>query len=251
MVQPQPGQLPLDAAPAVPLVFHVEMFVLSVPDGTFAGNEEFWKRIDEQCVDVATSDLLQKNGIRVGVAPMGELEHFASFLDGIAPVQKLAIAGQQVKDAQIDMKLNIPEQAIFHYDKHNALIGKSFDRSDNILNVSFEPAPRKPGQLRLTLCPMVRALRKRMQFTQLNDTYEIQFVNPEMFYDLHFKADIPTDSFLIVTPSPDASRPSSVGNAFFIKNSPAERQEQVLIVVPQPYKVEQSAERKASMTKPE
>src|SRR4051812_40660010 len=50
-----------DAAAAVPLVFRVEMFVITVPQHSFADNEVFWKRMDEQCLDPGTSDLLQKN----------------------------------------------------------------------------------------------------------------------------------------------------------------------------------------------
>jgi hypothetical protein len=87
----------LDAAPAVPLIFHVEIFVLSVPRGTFSGNESFWKRIDEQCVDVATADLLYKNGFRVGVAPLAELDDFAKYMNGISPVEKIAVTGAELK----------------------------------------------------------------------------------------------------------------------------------------------------------
>src|SRR4051812_20023928 len=93
MLQPQPSNAPLDAAAATPYVFHVEMFLINPPAGSFSGNEDFWKTIDEQCVDPATADLLQRNGVRVGVAPLQELENFAKYLEGIQPIQKLAITG--------------------------------------------------------------------------------------------------------------------------------------------------------------
>lgn len=233
-----PSNAPRDPEPATPLVFHVEIFRLEAPLGTFSTNEEFWKRIDEQCLDPATSDLLQRNGIRVGIAPLAEMEQFSRFMEEVLPAEKLAITGTEVKDARIPMKAEVPGQNLFHFDKRNELIGRTFDRCENVINVSFQPAPRKPGELRLTVCPVVRALRKRLQFTQLNSEYEMQYVNPEWLYDLNFKADIPVDSFMVITPSPHADKQTSVGNAFLIKNAAAEQLEQLLIIVPQRYRVD-------------
>jgi hypothetical protein len=231
---------PRDAPSAVPVVFQVEMFVISMPRGTYSGNEEFWKRIDEDCVDPATSDLLYKNGIRIGIARLAELEHFGKFITDALPPQKFALSGTEVKDIEIDMKLRLPEQTLFHFDRNGTLTGRSYDGSDNILNVSFQPALRKPGQLRLTLAPMIRAMRKRLQYTALNGELEVQgFINPEVLYDLNCRVDIPQDSFLILTPSPEASRPTSIGNAFFMKDGPSERLEQVVLVVAKAIKIDQ------------
>ena len=225
----------LDSTPAVATIFHLEIFVVSVPHGTFSGNEPFWKRIDEQCVDVATHELLYNNGIRVGIAPQSELGSFSKYMNDVSPVQKISINGSEIKNAKIEMKKDLPEQAIFYFDKDNIPIGRTFDECENIMEVSFEPAPRKPGQIRLTLCPMVRATRKRMLFTQLNEGYEMKFINPERYYDLNFRVDIPGDSFLVVSPSPRAQNTMTVGNAFLTKSGAADRLEQILIVIPHPY----------------
>src|SRR4051812_45992675 len=48
----------------------LDVYVLSLPLGTVSRNEEFWKRVNEQALDVATYDLLFKNGVRVGEAPL-------------------------------------------------------------------------------------------------------------------------------------------------------------------------------------
>lgn len=240
VTQGEPSTDPRDAPSAVQMVFQVEMFVIPLPQGTYSRNEAFWKRIDENCVDAATSDLLYKNGIRIGVARLAELEHFGKFITDALPPQKFALSGTEVKDVEIDMKLRLPEQTLFHFDRSNNVVGRSYDACDNILNVSFQPALRKPGQVRLSLSPMVRAMRKRLQYTALNGELEVQgFINPEVIYDLNCRVDIPQDSFLILTPSPSASRPTSIGNAFFMKDGPAERMEQVVLVVPRGIKVEQ------------
>jgi hypothetical protein len=234
ITQGKPANSPVDAAPSANMIFHVEVFVLNAPSGTFSRNEEFWKRIDEQCVDVPTSELLQKNGLRVGIAPLTELEPMTPFMVDATPVQKFAVTGAELKDVQIDMKVGVPSQTIFVFDRQNQPVGRTYDKSENVMNVSFRPAPRKPGHLRMEFAPMVRTLRKRMQFTAMNEAFEIQFVNPEVYYDLNFLADIPADSFLIVTPSEYASRPTGLGRAFMIKDTPTSQLEQMLLIVPQP-----------------
>lgn len=223
---------PKDAPPALPIAFQVEVRLLSFPVGTYSKNEDFWKRIDEQCVDPATADLLYKNGMRVGVAPISEVDHFLKFVADVAPLQKFAMQGAEMRNAQFPMKGNLPLQRLFHYDRHHELIGRTFYGSENVLNVSFEPAVRKPGTMRLTICPMVRSSLQRPEYTMLNNELKFQYVNDEKLYDVNCKADIPRDSFLIITPSPDALRDTSIGNAFFMKDEPAEKREVVLLIIP-------------------
>jgi hypothetical protein len=229
---------PRDAAPAVPVVFHVEMFLLSFPQGAYSDNEDFWKRINEQCVDPDTYDLLYMNGLRMGVAPLAELEHFKKFIADIAPLQNFGMTGTDMRDVQLPMRKDLPYQRLFHYNRHHELIGRDFKASENLLNIAFEPALRKYGALRLTICPMVRATQKRLDYTALNNAIEIDFVYDQKIFDLNCKADIPLDHFLIITPSADAWRPTSIGNAFMVKDANAEKREQVLLVIPRAYKVE-------------
>jgi hypothetical protein len=239
ITQGRPSNAPLDAVPSSQTVFHVEVFVLSAPPGTFSRNDEFWKRIDEQCLDVGTYELLQKNGLRVGIAPLAELETLSPYMVDATPLQKFAVTGAEIKDVQIDMKVSVPSQTIFYFNRENQPVGRSYDKSENVMNVSFKPAPRKPGHLRMEFCPMVRTLRKRMQFTAMNDSYEIQFINPEVYYDLGFLVDIPSDSFLMITPSEYASAPSRLGRAFMIRETPTAQLEQLLLIVPQPVRSQQ------------
>src|SRR5215212_7519753 len=60
---------------------NLSIYHLRVPIGTVSGSDEFWKRVDEHAVDVSTYDVLFKNGIRVGKAPISELESFLKMLD--------------------------------------------------------------------------------------------------------------------------------------------------------------------------
>lgn len=226
---------PRDPPPPLNIVFQVDVYQVAVPFGTFSGNEQFWRRINEQCVDVATYDLLYRNGIRVGEAPVAELQTFRKYISEVLPAQKITVTATEVKNVEIEMKKDLPEQVIFHFDSSNRPVGYSFDRCENYMTISFQPTPRKPGYLRMTLCPMVRSQRRVLQFSPNNEEREFAFTSPERFYELNMRVDIPRDGFLVVTASADAKRPTSIGRAFFTVDGPAERMEQVLLVIPKPY----------------
>ena len=232
-------QSTLDAPPAMTLVFQVDVYQLSFPSGTYSLNEEFWKHIDEQCVDVTTYDLLYKNGLRVGVAPMSELKSFEHYMQGVVPAQRLNVRATEVRNIEIEARKDLPEETIFSFDTTSATPpGRSYDRCDNIINLSFTPAPRKQGQLRVTLCPMVRSHRKHLEFSLTNEVREIEYVSPEYLYDLNIRADVPRDGFLILAPSEfAAARATSVGRAFMTREEPTQRTEQVLLVIPHPFRV--------------
>jgi hypothetical protein len=232
--QPAPDGAPRDAAPAQMVVFQMDIYRLAVPFGTFSSNEEFWKRMDEDCVDPATRDILSNNGIRVGQAPQIELKFFQKFMDQKPQMQRLSTLASEAKKLELEMTKELPTQRIARFDAHNLLSMRDYDRSSNVINMAFEPTPRKPGFVRVTLCPVVRSHRKRFEFTPLNNENEIQYVEPELLYDLNLRVDIPKDRFFIVMPSPDAEQPSTVGAAFLTKQGHTDRQEEVLLIIPRP-----------------
>ena len=234
---------PKDAQRQVPAIIQMEIYQLSLPFGTLSQNEEFWKRIDEQCVDVATYDLLFKNGIRVGRAPGGEWPYFSELISSYpVHVVKTGVSGIEVKAVELEMKRDVAEQTLFFYDARNMLSGRTYEKCENLLSISFQPAPRKPGQVRVAMCPTVRTLRRKLEYTVMNDELpEIRLTFPERLYDLNLRADVPLDNFLVIAPSSEGKWPTSVGNAFLKKDGAAERLEQVILLVPRPYLIESPA----------
>jgi hypothetical protein len=236
------GQGSLDPAGDAAIYLYLDIYQLTVPYGTISTNEEFWKRINEQSVDVTTYDLLFKNGIRVGQASTADWDYFKKIIDqNPATTQTSTLTGAPGKVMELEIKKDVPAQTLFYFDSQNVLQGRSYDESDNLLAVSFEPAPRKLGTARITLCPMLRATRKRLQYTVLNDEREIQYVAAERLFDLNLCADVPPGNFLVVAPSIEARSATSVGRAFFTRDGQAERLEEIFLIVPHPFRVEKPA----------
>jgi hypothetical protein len=226
-----------DAVPEQQYLIQLGLYRITVPAGSISGSPQFWKHIDEHAVDIPTYDVLYKNGVRVGVAAASEWDYFKEILDQHpAKTQPGAFSGVKVRDIDLEMKLKVPYQDLFYFDTSGDLVGRSFDRCDNILRVSFEPAPRKPGTVRLGICPVVRSLRERIVAVGDINTVSRQFVHPEQFYELNLSADIPLNSFLVVAPSPEGKWPSTLGNNFLISDGATEQTETLMIFRPITYR---------------
>ena len=234
--QPAPADAPRDAQSAQPIMFAVEVYRVTIPFGTFTGNEAFWKRMDEQCVDAFQGDLLNRNGIRVGLASLSEIDFFKQFMEEKPVISKMTTTATEVPLVEIEMQKDLPHQTVSFFNPDLRI--QDYEGSTNVINMSFQPAPRKPGCMRLTLAPMVRSIRKHYQFTKLNNELEVQYINPETYYDLKLRVDIPKDQFFIVMPSADARYETSVGRAFLTKDGPTDRLEQILLIIPRAILVE-------------
>lgn len=216
-----------------PMHMRLDVFVLSVPYGTVSRNELFWRRVNEQAVDVVTYDLLIKNGVRVGEAPITEYERFRETIaEQPASYRVSGLVTPQAKDVDLEIRKEVPSQLIWHINGVSELIGTSFDRCENYLTLSYQPAPRKRGTIRIVLCPVVKEHRKRLEWLAGNKEQEVAFTQPRRYYDVNLKADVAVGSFLIVAPSAEATWPGSIGNRFFVQDGAAEQMETVLLLVP-------------------
>ena len=217
----------------VPMRMRLDVYVLTVPYGTISRNEEFWKRVNEQAVDVGTYDLLIKNGVRVGEAPIAEYERFTQTIkDQPASHRVASLVAPEGKDIDLELRKEVPTQLIWHFNGMSELIGKTFDRCENFLALNYQPAPRKRGTVRIVLCPTVKEHRKRLEWLAGNKEQEVAFTQPVRYYDVNLRADVKVDNFLIVAPSAESTWPGSIGNRFLVQDGAAEQMENVLLFVP-------------------
>ena len=230
-------------APADPPILfkptvNLSIYHLRIPLGTVSANDDFWKRVDEHALDISTYDVLYKNGIRVGLASMSDLDSFMKILDkNQIKTLPTTFAASGAKLIELPMKKGALDQVLYDFDLKNTMTVRSFEECDNIFCVEFSPAPRKAGDVRISFCPMVRTLRKRLVATGDIDTREVEYKSPEKYFQLNLRADIPLDSFLILGPSPEAKSPMSLGHAFLMQGGDTEQQEDVLIIIPQAMKI--------------
>jgi hypothetical protein len=226
-----------------PRQLQVDLYQLQVPYGTISRNTQFWKRVDEQAVDVTTYDLLFKNGVRVGEAPIADWDYFRQVMEEHPAVSKgNSLVGQVGKPVELPLRKEVHGQDIFYFDRDNLLQGRTFEESENVICLTMLSAPRKADTLRLALCPIVRGTRRKLEYSAMNNELgEVNYAHPERLYDINLKVDVPTDHFLIVSPSGQATWPTSIGNTFFVTEGAAEKLETVLLIVPKPIQLVPSA----------
>jgi hypothetical protein len=220
------------------VMYHVDVLTLNLPLGTISRNEDFWLRLNEQILDPATYDIVQKNGMRVGEAPLTELSYLEAHLAGATAMPPATLAGYELKDLEVEVKKGVISQTIFAFDPYNRPEGRTFDECDNIFNVSFQRAPRSGGELRLNICPMVKTRRKHFQWTLLNEERELEYVHRKHLYDQKLAVNIPLDSFLVIAPAADvAEQKTSIGWNFLVDEEAFSPRERVMLIVPRPYQV--------------
>jgi hypothetical protein len=228
-------------------VVQLDVYQLLIPLGAISRSEEFWKHVDEQQgVDVGTYDLLRKNGWRIGVAPTNEWGYFRDIIDQYPASSKPSAitAGPGATGAiELTMKKAVPYENVFYFNDENALFGRTFERSDNLLSVTVQQVPRKPNDARVTVCPFVRSIRKRFEVSMRNDERVIEYVYPEHLYDLNLQTDIPAGQFMVIAPSPEVKWKTSLGATFLVQDGAAEQLEQVILLVPHVNELEESTPR--------
>ena len=234
------GEMERSLSSRPPTVQALDVYEVTVPYGAVSRSQEFWKRVNETSVDVATYDLLQKNGFRVGAAPASEWGYFRAILEQFpCNTKRTTVMNGGEGSLEIPMKTGVEYQNLAYLTDDNTLIVRTYENCDNSVAVGFQPAPRRPGQVRMTLCPLVRSARRKFQVSVLNEEREYEYVKPERLYDLNLCADIPADGFLVVAPSTLARWSSNLGATFLVDNGKTERVEHVLLMVPRNTKVQQ------------
>lgn len=231
---------PHDANPAPSLFVNLTVYRLALPAKSISHNEDFWKHVNEDdAVDVGTHELLFANGFRVGVAPRGDWDYFKKILELHNVLsQQTGSSGQTGNTIEMPLKEKILQQFITWFHPTNGLVGQVYDRSDNLMTIRFETVPKNPGDVRVTVTPLIRAERTELMYTVRNEIQELNFVQPEHLFDLKLSVDVPLDHFLIIAPSGDADLSTSLGRKFLYQQANGQEFEQVLLISPQPFQFE-------------
>jgi len=243
------GSLPSKADPnaaphAIPVVISLQVYHLTAPFGAISGNDEFWKRIDEDRIDVATRDLLLKNGLRVGIGRNVDWPYYKGLMGKYPSSRSIPIHTEVGKEGNIElpMRTNIPEQNIFGLDDKNVDWGRTFEKCDDLLGISFVASTHNPGLTIVKVCPIVHSLKREFHVSVMNnEEVQIDFNQPSYLYDMRLEAMVPLNDFLIVAPSRRAAVSTSLGGTFLVTEGKTEPIEHVLVIVPSAFRIDDPA----------
>jgi hypothetical protein len=216
-----------------PSAFYLDVYQVAVPFGAVSRNDDFWRRVDEELIDPATKDLLLKNGVRAGVASNDDWDFFKAAIEQHPHVARSGSA-VATGNGQIEllMKENVPEQDIFFLGDVGYPWGRTYEKCDDLVGVSFWPDPRRRGEMRLSVSPTVRSTRTHLEYTAREEQRVFVEVRPEYLYQLNLRTTIPADRFVVIGLSPAGKESTSLGHQFLTLDGGVEMKEQVLILVP-------------------
>lgn len=225
----------------VQILLQLDIYRLTVPLGAISNDDRFWKHIDEDHVDLATHALLLNNGLRYGLGATEEWDYYKGIIDKYgATAQKGSTSPTRKGNFELPMAESVEAQDIFFLDDHWQLYGRSYQKCDNLIAVSFEPTPRQLGDATIEAVALVRGIRRQYEVTILNDTREIELKRPEYLYDLRLRQNVPIDHFLVIAPAPLAKLPDNLGHTFLVKADVASPTETVLVLAPRPFRLAQT-----------
>lgn len=241
----QPSLADPNAARKTPqVVIILDVYHLMLPAGAVSGSDDFWKRIDEDSIDVATHDLLLKNGIRIGLGHDTDWPYFKGLLGKHPSARQNRLRSEPGKEGylEVEMRTGIPEQSIFGIDDHGIDWGRRFEKCDDLLGISYIASTHNPGEALVKVCPIVRGLRQTFSVSVLNnEETQIEQNHSEHLYDLRCESSVPVNSFLIVCPSKGASQlTTSLGATFLTSEGNAEPIEHVLVLVPRAFRTNEA-----------
>lgn len=222
---------PRDAEPARAKFFQISFYELTVGQGEISGKDAFWKPFDESFLGLWRHDVLHKNGLRVGRAPLVELAYLKERMEG-AEESKQDLIGTESKDFEMTVRKDVPQQTIFYAGEDGQFTGHDFVAIDNLFAITFRRAPRKQDRVRIKLTPMVRDQRARLEVRDLR-SMKVDLSRRQSFYELGVDTDLGLDECLVIAPASSAlSNQTSVGRIFMMEDRPAERVEKILVIVP-------------------
>jgi len=237
-IAPEPDK---DAPRRVPqLVILLDVYDLAVPRGAISGNDEFWKRVDEDEVDVVAHETLLKNGVRFGIAHDRDWTYFKGLMGGHPEAICKRMTSQAGREGflEIPIRAEVPEQILFRIDENGLDWGRRFEKCDDLLGISFVLSPHHVGETMIKACPIVRGLRETFSVSVLNNEQsQIEQKHIEHLYDMHLEAAVPMNDFLVIAPSKQAATlTTSVGATFLMSDGMTAPVEHVLIAVPRTFR---------------
>jgi hypothetical protein len=231
---PTAGQIPTTPGKFQQVIF-VNMYEFTVPYGTISHDPTFWKDVDETALDLTTYDLLLRNGIRVGRAPLGAWTNLALAIDREVTMYRThrftTFSGGD--SLSVPMSPEMDDQLLFTLTSHG-MAGRWYDFCQNRFDFSFQWERHVEDTVRVNICPLVVVHRMRWDYFLADTPEERRLVQDDYLWDLAIKADLTRNDFLVIAPSPEAQDPYRVGNKFLTNDGSTYRTEQILILARSP-----------------
>jgi hypothetical protein len=219
----------------VRLVFDVVR--ADLPLGGVRDAPKIWNHVDQIQLGNSGGPLLNKNGVRLGVASPNAWPVIRAILDrpgvDVRRDQLVAPVGQPLA---IHLSSIDGDQPIFVYGPDNGLNGKTFEAGDKLLDIDYDYHPENGGATHLRITLEVRRDLGVMRWER-----DRGIIREVPAYDRHVFESVPamitlkTEEFLVVGLGEKADNPFLIGNQFLTFEREGKRFETLLFITPKTF----------------
>ena len=198
----------------------VRTVVVDVPSGP-GSDSGIWDLVDESGTDPLRREALADNGMRVGIGRQEDWLELAACLEGLAgrKTEEVTSIVQPHELFSIAVKSRQPERTAFLIRPDGTLSGLDLPAGDYLLTMMSLPSPDDPEVIHLSCQPKVRSSRQYAEVTSTPGgpvvTNQHRLVSVGL---MTYQTTIQIGQFILIGPSEQATRSSSVGHHLFVKD---------------------------------
>ena len=218
------------------LYLQLRLISIKVPVGKASGSEDLWSYLDEEGLGATSSTCLGRNGLRVGVGRRQSWPDLAAILKRLTgrAIRTTTMSALPGENVHVVLKEFRPSQTIFFFHPDRTLSGADHPPGDNVLTLTCTVGGDDPSRILMTAVPQVRSSKRRTKIVK--SPAGVMMVDKptwSSFRPLMFQVSVPSKDFLVVGPSAESRRASSVGHHFLVEKKEGMEVETLLVIIPE------------------
>lgn len=218
----------------------VDIVLITAPAGTISVNEAFWGKT-QPIDDARQAATLAANGIRartIKADQWGDAREQLGRGEGITsqPVQLSGGSNGTLTAAKF------PHRTIFHFDAAGQMQGRTYDECEMIWGVHYAPETSGKPSVRMDVVPVVRSLRRQMRLSRTGQELGIDYIQPEVAYDLGIHTVLSIGSAIAIGPTAEGvNSETSIARAYLAEDTPGVLTERLIMMYPRLFRLDREA----------
>lgn len=227
-----------DAAPRRAVILQsIDFRILRIraPLGTFSKSGKIWNPLDEELVSAQMRQLLQKNGLRMGLGKAESWPQIKAILDAeqvdVVDRHKVVYNGLPLI---IDVEYPPRDQTMFLYRPDGTMAGATFPRSTSVLRVEYGVLTTEAGTVMVDVMPEIR-----LTPVDTSPAFDLNWPQPppieppsRPFRELAVRMTIRPGEFLTVGPSDAVQKGYLPGSLLLCDEVEGHRFEALYVITP-------------------
>lgn len=235
----RPSELEDDPA-AVRVQMQFDVLRVELPLQSTRYSLVVWNHVDETQADPRLTELLARNGLRIGVASPDAWTPLRSLFESKRSRALRAVHAVQ-SGAPLSMRLGDvrPGESVFVHEKDGSLSGTTFQAGSKFLHVDYALDREDPRRTILRITPEIQKFSETKHWESAEGEFrEAPRYEGQVFSELSTELVLEADEFLVIGVSEEANLRPLVGSRFLQREENNMIYETVICLTPKPVRTE-------------